>query len=149
MLTRTFLLFLLSAMLFTSGQAAAQIYKWIDANGNTHYGDAKNTPDSVKSNEVTLGDINTLTSVTYDSVATPQDKVVMYAASWCGYCKKARNYFRANSIPYTEYDIEKSRSAAARYQKMGATGVPVILYKDKRMNGFSEAGFRRIYAEDS
>ncbi|WP_198147347.1 glutaredoxin family protein [Gilvimarinus polysaccharolyticus] len=33
-------------------------------------------------------------------------RVVMYA-SWCGYCKKARRYFRANNIPFTEYDIEK------------------------------------------
>jgi hypothetical protein len=28
---------------------------------------------------------------------------------------------------------------------MGATGVPVILVAKQRMNGFSEAGFEKIY----
>ena len=62
-----------------------------------------------------------------------------------GYCKKARNYFNSKGIPFKEYDIEKSQSAARRHKEMGASGVPVILYRDKRMNGFSEAGFERIY----
>jgi len=42
-------------------------------------------------------------------------------------------------------DIEKDKQARARYNKMGATGVPVILYGKKRMSGFSEKGFKRIY----
>ena len=32
-----------------------------------------------------------------------------------------------------------------RYKEMGATGVPVILVGNKRMNGFSEDGFESIY----
>ena len=34
-------------------------------------------------------------------------KVVMYSTSWCGYCKKAKNYFEANKIAYIEKDIEE------------------------------------------
>jgi glutaredoxin len=137
--------FFLAILLLISSPATAQIYKWIDSDGTVHYGDAKNMPDSAKSQEVELGEINTITSVTYDKVTVLQDNVVMYSASWCGYCRKARNYFKAKGIPFIEYDIEKSRAAAKRHKKMGASGVPVILYRDKRMNGFSEAGFERIY----
>lgn len=59
--------------------------------------------------------------------------------------KRARSKTRAQHRPFTEYDIEKSQSAASRYKEIGATGVPVILFGDKRMNGFSESGFERIY----
>ena len=69
----------------------------------------------------------------------------MYSTSWCAYCKKAKRYFESNDIPFTEYDIETNANARARYDRMEATGVPVILVGKKRMNGFSEEGFRRIY----
>lgn len=91
----------LAALLLISSQSFAQIYKWVDSDGNIHYGDAENTPESAKSKEVELGDINTITSVTYGNVIKPQDTVVLYSTSWCGYCEKARNYFRAKGIPFT------------------------------------------------
>jgi hypothetical protein len=35
--------------------------------------------------------------------------VVLYSTAWCGYCRKAREFFAANGIRYVEYDIEKNR----------------------------------------
>ncbi|MCP4974705.1 MAG: glutaredoxin family protein [Maribacter sp.] len=124
--------------------SASEIYKWKDENGKIHYTDAKNMPQSAKAEELELK-INTYTSVSFDKVAQLSDKVIMYSASWCHFCKKARKYFLKNQIQFTEYDIEKNMMAKKRFKKMGASGVPVIIYKDKRMNGFSEAGFARIY----
>lgn len=69
----------------------------------------------------------------------------MYSTSWCGYCKKAKQYFKKNNITFTEYNIEKNAKAKREYKKMGATGVPVILVGKKRMNGFSQKGFEAIY----
>ena len=69
----------------------------------------------------------------------------MYSAEWCGYCKKAKRYFNMKGISYTEYDVEKNARAKSEYEKMGATGVPVILVGKKRMNGFSEKGFEKLY----
>lgn len=88
----------------------------------------------------------------YESAARPgtgaagaSGRVVMYATSWCPYCRKARNYFRDNGIPFTEYDIEKNAQARREYDALGARGVPVILVGKKRMNGFSAAGFEKLY----
>jgi glutaredoxin len=64
--------------------------------------------------------------------------VKMYATDWCPYCKRARDYFARNGIPYTELDIEKSESAKAEYKSIGGRGIPVILVGGERMNGFSE-----------
>jgi glutaredoxin len=72
-------------------------------------------------------------------------KVVMYATSWCPYCQQARNYFRQQGIPYVEYDIERDVEAKRRYQAFGGRGIPVIFVNKRRMNGFSVSGFNRIY----
>lgn len=72
-------------------------------------------------------------------------QVVMYATSWCPYCQQARNYFREQGIPYVEYDIEKNEEARRAYKAFGGRGIPVIFVGKRRMNGFSVAGFNRIY----
>ncbi len=145
---------ILMTLLIVPGHSFAEIYKWVDEEGQVHFSDQK--PDNQAVSEVQIEtEINSYQSVSYGAIKVDTSKfvhnkkVVMFSASWCGYCKKARNYFRAKGIPFTEYDIEKSRSAAARHKKMDATGVPVILYGDKRMNGFSEAGFERMYNKDA
>ena len=74
-----------------------------------------------------------------------EQRVVMYATSWCPYCQQARNYFRQQGISYTEYDIERDADAKRRYQEFGGRGIPVIFVGKRRMNGFSVSGFNRIY----
>lgn len=129
-------------VLFVSA-AYGEIYKWVDADGKTHFSDAKPKSDAVES--VTL-EINTYTDVSFDDGSGDiGERVVMYSTSWCGYCKKARRYFERNNIVFVEYDIERNRKAKVEYDRLGGRGVPVILVGTRRMNGFSVAGFKRIY----
>ena len=44
--------------------------------------------------------------------AVPQ--VELYVTSWCPYCKQAENFFRAQGLPFTVYDVEKDSAAARR-----------------------------------
>ncbi len=127
-----------------SQTSLAEIYKWTDEQGNVHYGDAKNRPEDTKTEKVDFG-INTYESTGVDNNSAKPEKVVMYSTSWCGYCKKARNYFLAKNIPFVEYDIEKDRNAKRRYDQIGGSGVPVILYKGGRINGFNRSSFDRLY----
>ena len=69
----------------------------------------------------------------------------MYSASWCGLCKKAKAYFKAEGISYTDYDIENSRKGRTGYKRLKGTGVPIIIVGDERMNGFSKGSFEKIY----
>jgi glutaredoxin len=71
--------------------------------------------------------------------------VVMYATSWCPYCKKARKFFRDYGVPYVEYDIEKNAEANRVYKSFGGQGVPVIFFRKRRLNGFSVEDFVQIY----
>lgn len=124
--------------------AQGQIYKWTDESGQIHFSDV---PDSGYDAESVTVDVNSYESVTRSSAdgGGSPGRVVMYATSWCPYCRAAREYFRANDIPFVEYDIENDPRARERYDRLGARGVPVILVDDKRMNGFSASGFEKLY----
>lgn len=139
-------------LLVSAGSMGGEIYKWIDANGNTVYGNKP--PENARIKPI-KGNISSFSSVSvesfkYDSKLITNRKatgktVVMYSTSWCGYCKKAARHFRKNDIPFEEHDIEKSKKAARDYKKLNGRGVPLILIGDKRMNGFDADRFDRIY----
>jgi len=130
-------------LVFVSSVSYAEVYKWVDANGDINFSDVK--PAAIKAEELSL-EINTYTQVSFESSSyNAGSKVVMYSTQSCGYCKKAKKYFKNNNIAFTNYDINKDAKARRRHMEMGATGVPVILVGDKRLNGFSESGFQRIY----
>ena len=139
--------------LVVSTQSIGQLYKWVDANGNVHYGDSP--PENANLKQIT-GEVSSYTSAivepssaTTQTSATTQSNgakaVVMYSTSWCGYCRKAARHFRKNNIPFTEHDIEKSAAAAREFKKLNGRGVPVILIGDQRMNGFEAKTFDKIY----
>ena len=127
--------------------ANAEIYKWVDESGNVHFTDSP--PKDKSSEEITL-QINSYSSAevtTIDGVIVPGNRVVMYSTSRCGYCKKARRYFRKKRISFHEYDIEKSSKGKRDFKSLKGSGVPIILFGDRRINGFSEVKFDRTYTE--
>ena len=76
------------------------------------------------------------------AVSANQPEVILYATDWCGYCKMARDFFDHNGIRYTEHDIEKSTTALNEREKLGGSGVPVIVVGDKVINGYNEGELR-------
>lgn len=128
--------------------AAAELYRWIDNNGRVHVGPV--APPQFKAERLNVG-ANAAAPVLPGSVKPEQVKtavkppVVMYATSWCGYCRKARAYFKQNNIAYVEYDIEKDKSAYQRYKNLGGRGVPVITIAEETIFGFSPAKFEKVY----
>ncbi|HET8729696.1 MAG TPA: glutaredoxin family protein [Moraxellaceae bacterium] len=130
--------------------ATAEIYQWKDAAGRTHFGDKADSGTKARVVEVR---VNSYDHVTYESLKRAPDAskgtgdhhVLLYGTTWCGYCRKAREYFAAHGIAYTDLDIEKDVNAKVAFDAMGGRGVPVILVGSRRMNGFSEDGFKKIY----
>ncbi len=130
---------------------SADIYRYVDDNGTVMYTDkpvGKDKPNPVKL-QINSFSRPKVEPFSFDpSLVTKRAKsteVIMYSTAWCGYCKQARRYFRAQSIPFTEYDIEKSARGKKDYQALNGRGVPIILAGDRRMNGFSVEAFKRIY----
>ena len=123
----------------------AQIYKWVDDEGNVHFTDL---PPADKKTEQVTTQINTYESTELMDLNRDfgqSQKIIMYSTIWCGVCKKAKKYFEKNRIAYVEYDVEKSEKGKRDFKKLGGKGVPVILVGDKRLNGFSKERFEAAY----
>jgi glutaredoxin len=143
------LLLVLGLGVVRSGEAT-DIHRWQDADGKVHFGDrpptdAKAEQVVVKPNVYSSPSIERRTTPAGDGKST--DDIVLYSTTWCGYCKRAREYFAAEGIAYTEYDVETSEKGRRDYAQLGAHGVPIILVGNQRMNGFSAAAFEQLLTD--
>jgi glutaredoxin len=119
------------------GATADKVYKWTDETGKVHY---SNTPPGggAQARELELR-IPTYEGEAEISTANAVGRgVTLYTTSTCGYCKKAIAYLRKRSIPFTEYDVEKSATGKLDYRRLNGRGVPIILVGNQRMDGFNE-----------
>lgn len=145
-INREAILLLASIVLLIQGTAThAEIYKWIDEQGRAHFTDRP--PEGKQAEELELR-INTYTAVEVAPLVErlgKNDRVVIYGASWCRICEKAKKYFRKNSIPYVSYDVETSRVGKMDFKLLKGRSVPIIIVGRKRMNGFNVAKFQILY----
>ena len=74
--------------------------------------------------------------------ASPWPKVDLYTTDWCPYCIKAKAFFDQRQIPYTLYDIEKSREAAFKKERIApGAGIPVVIIDGTIIRGYSKKAF--------
>ncbi|MFZ2406741.1 MAG: glutaredoxin family protein, partial [Methylobacter sp.] len=100
----------------------AEIFGWIDADGESHFSEpGPNNKDQV----------------------APQ--VDLYVTSWCPYCKKAIAFLDKNKIAYKKYDIEEDLYAADRKKTLAPEyrGVPLAVINGVAIRGFSEARYQQ------
>ena len=139
--------FIAGALMLCSLAVNGGIYKWVDEAGKVHFTDSP--PEDIQTEQVQLR-INTYTSVEIKTLTErlgKKDKVVMYDAAWCRMCKKAKNYFRKNNIPYVSYDVEKSGTGRMDFKLLRGKSVPIIIVGGKRRNGFNAAKFDHLYQD--
>jgi len=138
---------------------SAEIYKWVDDNGNVHFTDTP--PPGHTDSEVVnpqpnvvagYGTVSGESSAQAAPAQTPRAGVApvdlpiveLFVTSWCGYCKKAEAWFKARNIPYVKYDVEKDRDAARRKASLTQSrGVPFVLIGSVGIPGYSEAAFEK------
>jgi glutaredoxin len=145
----TALRFLLLFVLIAPLSASADVYKWTDAQGRVQYSDSP--PPEAKAQQVKLK-INSIqgpavvSTVRAAPAAKAKDKVRIYTAAWCGYCKKAKAHLTAKGVPYDEVDVEVSDRGRSEFAQLGGRGVPVILVGNQRMDGFDAGGLDAMLA---
>jgi len=145
-------------VLIAASSAQADFYKWEDEDGNIHITDYPPPSKSAKKIKVHETDSNAdrtpaassqkaaPASRASSAIDRPKQKaaheVTLYTTSWCPYCKKAKAFFDARGIPYTEYDVEKDSAAAQRKKELsGAGGVPFAIVNGESISGFSPARY--------
>jgi glutaredoxin len=143
-------------------EASAQMYKWVDDKGRTHYSESP-PPDQFKSLEI-KGEIMEMTSEVPDiefyqpppnirKKPLPRlrkGEVWMFSTPTCGFCVRAKDYFRLNKIAYKELDITKNEEYRHWFKAFGGRGVPFTVVgapgAAKTLSGFSEARFDNVFS---
>lgn len=80
------------------------------------------------------------------STTTPTNRVVLYSAAWCGYCKKAKTYLASKGIAYQEIDVGTKDGLTAFANDGGGKGVPLLVAGGQRIQGFSPAAYDELFA---
>ena len=156
--------------IFALGISSAEIYKWVDENGVTHYSDSPTEdipaseatendeiqsadpvpvatpplPDETQEGTLDSDFFDILNETQEDEVAVNTPTVEIYETSWCVYCKKAKNFFRSRGIDFETYDIEKDPQAARRMRSFTSLqAVPFVVINGQGISGYSVAAYEQ------
>ncbi len=65
--------------------------------------------------------------------------VTVYSTPTCHFCHLAKDFFKANNVAYTEYDVASNlEKRKEMMEKSGQMGVPVITIDDQLIVGFDK-----------
>jgi len=126
------------ALLLCMGSASAQMFKWVDANGKTHFTD---TPQPSNAKPVA---VQNTASAPQDTAGLPyalanamrKAPVTLYTDSGCTGCDAGRSYLRGRGIPYAEKTV-KSQAELDQLKAAGGDGsLPFITVGSAKMAGF-------------
>lgn len=137
-------------MLLTASVAQAQMYKWKDDKGVTHFTD---TPPPASAKKAELKNYNTAGS---GGVELPPElaevvrarPVVLYTSGGCGGgCDRARTMLAARGIPYREKTVNTPEDFEV-LKKAGSDGqVPFLLIGRSRQVGFEQGAWDAALTE--
>lgn len=125
--------------------SAGEMFKWTDKDGTVHFSDKKPAhadAQAVKPKPKTQYFAKKEEPKEEKPVT---DTLIMYSASWCGHCKRARAFLNNNNVDFIEKDIDHSKEALLEYQVNGGQGTPFFVYNDKTLSGFNAHSFMKYY----
>jgi len=71
--------------------------------------------------------------------------VIIYSTPSCHFCQMAKEFFKANNLAYTEYDVVSDvEKRKEMIEKSGQMGVPVIIIGDERIVGFDKSQLTKL-----
>lgn len=71
-------------------------------------------------------------------------RVILYNASWCGYCRQVRAIFARNNIKYSILDATTAPVQADMLRRFGDTSVPRTLIGNALVEGPDEARIKQL-----
>lgn len=72
-------------------------------------------------------------------------KVTIYSTPTCHFCHAAKEFFKANKVEFTDYDVSTDTERRKEMmEKSGQLGVPVIFVDDEMVIGFDEAKLKSL-----
>jgi glutaredoxin len=157
----TIIVSLLVLIFCVCGTSTAEMYRWVDENGDTQITNTPPPPKLKSSGEVKI--YRDILEESQSSEPTPVVKkneskpsverrknpeVILYGTSWCPYCRKAKEFFKSRGIDFVDYDIEQDKEAAIRKKELDPQGgVPFAIINGRSVHGFSESAYEKALNE--
>ena len=128
---------------FAAVPAAAELYKWVDAEGKVHYSDTPPPANAKKAERKKLTDKPSAATVPYAVQQAMKNAPVTLFSYDCGDgCAQASALLAKRGIPYANKD---ALDPVARAELKKATGgeeiAPVLLVGRKTLKGFEEGAW--------
>jgi len=144
------ILFFIMLVFVLEGTAEANLYTWEDEKGGVHITDYPPPPKSGKKVQVYKSGLD-LVETTGGEDAQKKVKeekkeadIIIFTKNECEDCDKARNFLKDKKVPFTEYNIDKSKEAAQRRKEADdSTDSPFAIIYRNQIYGFSEAVYNR------
>ena len=125
------------------GSALADIVRYTDETGATHYVDsAEKVPEQYRGQ---LKDANPLPRITRSNEMQVREvkteavapQIEVFVTAWCPYCQQLEAALKERNIPYKRYDIEKSAEGRKIHSSLGGGGIPVTRVGSEVIRGFN------------
>ena len=124
--------------------AAAQLYRWTDESGKTHFTDTPPPPKAKnvrkKSSAAPSGDASApLPFALQQAMSTAP--VTLYTTPGCDACGEARKLLNGRGIPFKEISVDSAAQLAELKNAVGSNSVPAMIVGADVLKGFEEGRY--------
>lgn len=124
-------------LLAAAAGASAQMYKWVDANGKTHFTDqpppASARPMAIKPAPGTRSAVELPYAL---ATAARNHPVTLYTTASCAGCDMGRTHLKNRGIPFVEKTVSNGADEEKLKQVGGDGSLPLLLIGGKKIAGF-------------
>jgi glutaredoxin len=137
---------LIAMMLFaTALPAAAQLYRWTDKSGNTHFTDTPPPPGArnvqKRKPPAAGGGAETAALPFALQQAMKSAPITLYTTPGCEGCGEARKLLNGRGIPFKEVSVNSEAQLAELKNAVGSNSVPAMIVGSNIVKGFEEGQY--------
>ena len=142
---------LLMLLLLAAGAAGAQVYKWVDDKGVTHYSDQPpppSTPARTKVEVKSFSGGSSLADLPPELAEVVRNRpVTLYTTDQCEGCNQARAMLLARGVPFTEKTVTTAEDQAV-LKKAGSNGqLPLLLVGRSKQIGYEQNSWEVLLSD--
>jgi len=124
--------------------AIAQLYRWTDKSGNTHFTDTPPPPGAknVQKQRPAAGGGAEAAGLPFAlQQAMKSAPVTLYTTPGCEGCGEARKLLNARGIPFKEVSVNSEAQLAELKNAVGSNSVPAMIVGSNVLKGFEEGQY--------
>ena len=132
---------------------AAELYKWVDAEGNVTYQDEPPPSSADFEEQIVIDgpdDEDENTSIDQEiEEAARKNPVSLYTTPECDACDLVRLYLTNNRIPFAEKNVEDNFVMQQELkEKSGRITVPTLIVGESIMDGYSRSALKQTFVDN-